>query len=131
MNNQLQLIGYVGKDDPETKVFPSGKKLTRFSMAVKDFSNKEDDAEPLWIDCEAWNGTGERVAAVVTAGREISVYGRLAKSEYTTTDKEGITVRVSKPVLKLLNFHLHGAKPKEKAKAKTKTKSKVKASSEE
>lgn len=110
MNNQLMLFGHVGQT-PEVKAFTSGHKVTKFSVAVKDFSNKAEDAKPLWIDVEAWDTVGDRVVSAITPGREIAVTGRLAINEYQTTDGDGISVRVSKPILKLNSFYLAGPKP--------------------
>jgi single-stranded DNA-binding protein len=118
-NNQLNLIGHTGKDQPEVKVFTSGHKVTKFSMAVKDFSNKDPEAKPLWIDVEAWDKVGDRVVAAVTPGREIAATGRLAIAEYNTTDKDGISMKVMKPILKLSSFYLAGPAPKSKKKSDT------------
>jgi single-stranded DNA-binding protein len=115
--NQLNLLGHTGKDKPEVKVFTSGHKVTKFSMAVKDFSNKDPEAKPLWIEVEAWDKVGDRVVASVTPGREIAATGRLAIAEYNTTDKDGISIKVTKPILKLNTFHLCGPAPKSKKKA--------------
>jgi len=110
MNNQLILVGHVGQK-PETKAFASGSKVTKFSVAVKEFSNKDESDKPLWIDVEAWNGVGDRVVASVIEGREILVSGRLAVNVYDAVAKDGTPMKMSKPVLKLGSFHLAGPKP--------------------
>ncbi|MBS1993473.1 MAG: single-stranded DNA-binding protein [Cyanobacteria bacterium SZAS LIN-3] len=115
MNNSLTLVGMVG-GDPETRTFPSGSKVTKFSVAVKEFSSTEKEPKDMWIDVEAWNGVGERVLAAVTKGREIVVDGRLAISEYDSQAKDGTALKVSKPVLKLGSFYLTAFRPKGKAK---------------
>jgi len=109
MNNQLNLVGRVGKE-PQLRTFDSGAKVAKFSVGVKEYTGKEKPPT-LWFDVEAWNGLSDRVMAAVGSGRDISVSGRLAISEYGTTDVDGNPVRVSKPVVKLVTFHLIGAKP--------------------
>ena len=56
------------------------------------------------------NGLGERVTQTITKGREVLLTGRLAINTYTT-EKDGKTVEMHKPVMKLTSFHLCGPKP--------------------
>ncbi len=64
----------------------------------------------MWIDVDAWNGVGERVSKTVTKGREVVVVGRLAISSYSK-EINGVTVQMTKPIIKLTSFHLCGPKP--------------------
>lgn len=107
MNNQITLIGHVGQT-PVSKLFgDTGNKVVKFSLSVKDYSSKSED---MWIDVDAWNGIGDRVLATVTKGREVVVMGRLALSTYSK-EENGVTVQMTKPVVKLTAFHLCGKKP--------------------
>ena len=109
MNNQITVIGHVGQD-PISKLFgDTGNKVVKFSVAVKEYSANKEKTD-LWIDVDAWNELGERVLSIVTEGREVLVTGRLAISTYAK-EVDGITVQVSKPVIKLTSFHLCGRKP--------------------
>ena len=107
MNNQLTLIGHVGQTPKAVSFGDTGNKVAKFSIAVKEFSNKEEST--LWIDVDAWNGNGERVLKSVTKGREVVVTGRLALETFNS--KEDPNHTITKPVIKLLSFHLCGRKP--------------------
>lgn len=109
MNNQVNLIGYVGAD-PEIKIFDSGVKLAKFSVAVKEMPGTDKETT-LWVQVEAWKDVADRVQKAITRGREVQVTGRLAVSTYTSKRKDGTEVEVERPVLKLIGFHLCGKKP--------------------
>ena len=107
MNNSITLVGFVGKD-PEIIHFTNSK-VAKFSLAVKEYAGKNEQEKTLWIDVDAWNDLAERVAKSVKKGREVIVQGRLALSAF---DKQldGGTVRVTKPIVKLMSFHMCGRK---------------------
>ena len=110
MNNQITLVGHVGKD-PVTKSFgDTGNKVVKFSVAVKEFSSNTDEDKTMWIDVDAWNGLGERALKTITKGREVVVNGRLAISSYPK-EVNGTKVQMTKPIIKLSSFHLCGKKP--------------------
>jgi len=110
MNNQITVVGHVGQK-PTTKVFgDTGNKVVKFSVSVKEFSPNRDEERTLWIDVDAWNGLGERVLKTITKGREVVIMGRLALSTYAK-EEDGVTVQITKPVIKLTSFHLCGPKP--------------------
>lgn len=115
MNNCLTMVGYVGQK-PEVRNFATGNKLVKFSIGVKEFSSTDEEQKTLWIDVEAWNGMGDRIAAAVTKGREIAVTGRLGLNSYLKDGDDGQQVEVTKPILKLSGFHLCGRKPKKETK---------------
>ena len=102
----VTIVGNVGQD-PTTKAFTSGKKVTKFSVAVREYTSSEEQPQTMWLDVQAWNGLGEKVAAHVTKGREIVVQGRLALDQYKDKDGHDVT----KPVINLNGFHLCGKKP--------------------
>jgi single-strand DNA-binding protein len=108
MNNQITIVGHVGQN-PKAVTFPSGKSVVKFSVAVKEFSNANEEPTTLWLDVDAWNGYGERVLKSITKGREVVVTGRLAVETFTSTDDPNHTI--TKPVIKLISFHLCGKKP--------------------
>lgn len=110
MNNQITVIGHVGQT-PVSKLFAdTGNKVVKFSVGVTDYYSKSEEDKTMWIDVDAWNGLGERILATVTKGREVTVTGRLAFSNYTK-DVNGVSVKMMKPVIKLTGYHLHGKKP--------------------
>ena len=104
MNNSIFLVGRVGQT-PVLHTFTSGKKLAKFSLAVKELSS-EDQEKTLWIDVEAWNGISERVLSAITVGREVVLQGRLAVNSYIND----AGAQVTRPVVRLASFHLCGRK---------------------
>lgn len=107
MNNTINLVGNVG-NDPVVTTFESGSKVARFSLAVKEFGG-DNQVKTMWIDVEAWGQNADRIIDVIKKGREVAVMGRLAINTY---DKQvgGQTVKMTKPVVKLLGFHACGRK---------------------
>lgn len=110
MNNTVVLIGYVGQNPHSISFGDTGNKVVKFSVAVKEFSANTDENKTLWIDCDAWNGIGDRVLKTITKGREVVVHGRLALSTFNK-EVNGVKVEMTKPVIKLTSFHLCGRKP--------------------
>lgn len=115
MNNTVFVVGHVGKN-PEVKVFDTGKKLAKFSVAVKEYSPNLEEPVTLWFDVDAWENLAERVQKTITKGREVVLTGRLSTSTYTK-EKDGIKMQITKPVIKLTSFHLCGKKPVAKEEA--------------
>ena len=109
MNNFVSLVGHVGKN-PSVKVFDTGKKLAKFSIAVKEYSPNLQEPTTLWFDVDAWEGLAERVQKNITKGREVVLSGRLSTSTYTK-EVNGIKMQITKPVIKLTSFFLCGKKP--------------------
>lgn len=78
MNNNLTIIGHVGKD-PVAKTFSdTGNRVVKFSVAVKEYSPNTDEQKTLWFEVDAWNGLGDRVLQYITKGREVVLNGRVA-----------------------------------------------------
>jgi single-strand DNA-binding protein len=110
--NSITIVGHVG-NDPQSKTFEdTGNQVVRFSLAVREYSPNADKAKPLWIEVDAWNEVADRVLKAITKGREVAIQGRLAINTYTKELKGGATVQMTKPVIKLTNFHLCGPKPR-------------------
>jgi single-strand DNA-binding protein len=117
--NRVTLLGYVGKD-PETKVIPSGTKVSNFSIATdesyldKKTNQKIDKSE--WHNLVAWAGTAEIAEKYVRKGSKLYVEGHLqtrswdgqdGKKNYRTEividqlillgDKNGAAARTAQP----------------------------------
>lgn len=112
MNNQITLVGHVGQAPKLTSFSDTGNRLVKFSLAVKEFSSNTEEETTMWLDVDAWNGLGDRVLDMVTKGREVVIVGRLALSQFNK-EIEGVSVPMTKPVIKLTSFHLCGKKPAE------------------
>lgn len=114
MNNQVTLVGHIGQDPTAYPFGDDGKQVVKFSIAVREYSPNTDEEKTLWFDVDAWNGLGDRVMKAVTKGREVVLIGRLSLNTYSK-EISGVTVQVTKPVIKLSSFHLCGRKPEVKA----------------
>jgi len=110
MNNSVTIVGHVGQAPHSVSFGDTGNKVVKFSVAVKEFSSKDEEDKTMWIDVDAWNGLGERVLKTITKGREVVVCGRLALSTFHK-EVNGVKVQMTKPVIKLTSFHLCGKKP--------------------
>jgi single-strand DNA-binding protein len=110
MNNSITIVGHVGQAPHSVSFGDTGNKVVKFSVAVKEFTQKGEEDKTMWIDVDAWNGLGERVLEHITKGREVVVQGRLAISIYNK-EVNGVKVQMTKPLIKLTSFHLCGKKP--------------------
>ena len=83
--NKVQLIGNLGAD-PEMRYTPSGKPVTKFSLAV-NYSWKGQDGEQKtqteWINIEAWNRLAEICNQYLHKGSLVYIEGRLKTDKYT------------------------------------------------
>ncbi len=84
LKNKVQLIGNLGID-PEIKVFESGKKLARLSLATTDSyrNNKGDRVEQTqWHNLVAWGKTAEIAEKYLHKGSELIVEGKITYKSY-------------------------------------------------
>ena len=65
--------------DPELKQTPQGVSVTSFSITVNR-RGKEQQAD--FINCVAWNKTGEFVSKYFKKGQQVAVVGRLQTRTY-------------------------------------------------
>lgn len=80
--NQVIIMGRLTRD-PEQRTTPSGKSVTRFSVAV-DRQGSDDAAD--FFDVTAWEKLGELVTQYLSKGRRVLVQGRLRQDSWD--DKE-------------------------------------------
>lgn len=71
--------GIIG--EPKVIEFSSGKKVTRFGLALR--KNLTDDA--TWLDCEAWAELGEEIS-LMTKGTKLLVIGSVKTTKGTERD---------------------------------------------
>ncbi len=81
--NTVTVSGNITRD-PEVKVFPSGKKITTFSIAVNRRVGEEEFVS--YYDINAWEKLGENCASL-PKGARVLVSGRLEQRSWE--DKEG------------------------------------------
>lgn len=95
MLNHIIIMGRLTKD-PELRRTNSGKAVASFTLAVdRDFS-QGDQKETDFIDCVAWNKTGEFVDKYFFKGSMIVVAGRLQIRSWN--DKDGNKRRTAEVV---------------------------------
>jgi single-strand DNA-binding protein len=87
--NKIVLIGNLGRD-PEMTSTPSGKAVTKFSLAVsrryKD-PDGERKEETTWFNIVAWERLGETCNQYLRKGSKALIEGRMTSRDYT--DKDG------------------------------------------
>ncbi len=89
LRNKVQLIGNLGAD-PEIKLFDSGKKNARLSLATKDSYNnaKGDKVEQThWHNLILWGKTAEIAEKYLHKGSELAIEGKITYRSYD--DKNG------------------------------------------
>ncbi len=83
--NRISLIGFIGQD-PESKVTPTGKTVTRFSLATKDTwkdAQGQRKEETTWHTIIVWGKKAEFVAKYLKSGSHVEVEGPYKSREYT------------------------------------------------
>ena len=78
--NNVTLMGRLTKE-PELKTTASGKNICSFTLAVTGFGDKTN-----FIDCKAWEKTGELVSKYVGKGQRLLVIGELEQESW---EKDG------------------------------------------
>lgn len=88
MKNQVQLSGRLGAN-PEVKIFESGKRMLRFTLAVPEFRRTADGQrvyDVQWHSVVMWEPLVDAAAEVLHKGSRVNIDGRLKKRSYTTAD---------------------------------------------
>lgn len=84
MMNRVIMIGRLTKD-PELRYLPSsGTACTSFSLAVKEFRNKQEVTQ--FFRCVAFGKIGENLAQYQTKGNLIAIEGKLSNGSYEAKD---------------------------------------------
>jgi single-strand DNA-binding protein len=78
--NTIQIVGHLGRD-PESRFTPSGKKLTKFSVAVNEYAGKDEEGNrkesTTWFNVETWGLLADTCANHLYKGRQVLVEGRM------------------------------------------------------
>lgn len=97
MSYDQNLVALTGRltRDPESTTTQGGKTVAKFTLAV---GTGKDSA--AFIDCEAWEKTGELIAKHMHKGEALTVHGSLIQQNWndkTTGDKRSkLLVRVDR-----------------------------------
>jgi len=93
MLNNIMLIGNLGRD-PEMSYTPSGKAITKFSLAVsrrtRDRESGERREETQWFNIVAWDQLAETCTQYLHKGSKVYLEGRMTSRKYT--NKDGVEV---------------------------------------
>lgn len=101
MLNKVILIGRLTKD-PELRYTPSGTAVTKFTLAVNRFRNKQGERDADFIDIVVWQRQAEVVANYLGKGRLVAVEGRLQIRSYD--DSQGIRRKAAEVVANSVRF---------------------------
>lgn len=89
--------------DPLLKTSPSGKSVTKFTLAVEqDFKNQNGEKGCDFINMVAFNKTAELISEYFTKGRMMVASGKLSVRKYT--DNESTTRYTSEVVVNEVYF---------------------------
>lgn len=83
--------------EPELKSTQSGKQVASFSVAINEGKDKT-----LFINCVAWEKTGELIAQYCQKGDRFSGSGKLSIRKYD--DKDGVTKYVTEIIVHEFDF---------------------------
>lgn len=90
LRNKVSLIGNLGAD-PEVKVFDSGKKKVRLTLATHDnYKNASGEKveDTQWHNLIAWGKTAEIAEKYLHKGSELAVEGKLIYRSYEDNNGE-------------------------------------------
>lgn len=98
IKNNVQLIGYVGKD-PEMVSLNSDKRMIKMSVATSDRFQKNGEwkSETQWHTVIAWGKTADYIHQYVKKGNEVALIGKLNYRSYE--NKQGLTQTVTEVVV--------------------------------
>lgn len=82
---------------PETRSTQSGKSVVSFSVAINEGKDKTE-----FVNCIAWEKTGELIAQYCKKGDRLSGSGRLQTRKYD--DSNGVTKYVTEVVVTQFDF---------------------------
>src|SRR3954469_14510777 len=80
MINQVTLIGNLGAD-PESRTTTSGKAVTNFRMATKNYNDTSE-----WHSIVAFDKLAEIAGKYLTKGKQVYVQGRIQTRQFENKD---------------------------------------------
>lgn len=109
--NQCTFTGNLGRD-PEMNYTPTGKAVTKTSIAVT--TGYGDKATTMWLNLVAWEKLAENMNNFLSKGKKVLVTGQLSMRKYT--DKSGgerVAVELTVKDFEMLSPKDTAAKPTE------------------
>jgi single-strand DNA-binding protein len=103
--NRVQLIGRLGID-PESRITPTGKKVTTYRMAVNQRRKGQDgDVKEYttWVNIEAWGRLAEICQEYLHKGSLIYLEGRLQTDQYEDKGETKYYTKVVAQTMQMLD----------------------------
>ncbi|KPU42180.1 single-stranded DNA-binding protein A [Oxobacter pfennigii] len=86
--NKVFLIGRLTQD-PELRFTPSGKAVTRFTLAVnRNFKDSNGEKKADFISIVVWGKLADNVANYLIKGRQAAVSGRIETRSYEDSNRQ-------------------------------------------
>jgi single-strand DNA-binding protein len=99
----IQIAGHLGAD-PETRISPSGLKVTTLRIATNVYQNGKD--ETVWWRVTLWGTEFDKIMPYIKKGTALFVVGEMSKPEIYN-DREGrpqISLNLTARLLRLSPF---------------------------
>jgi single-strand DNA-binding protein len=87
--NQVNIIGRLGSD-VELRYTPTGKAVSRLSVAVNERYNQNEKV--YWLTVICWNGLAESTSSYLHKGSRVAVSGRITTRSFESKEGEPRTV---------------------------------------
>ena len=90
LRNRVQLIGNLGTD-PEIKIFDSGKKKVKLSLATSEsYKNAEGEKveQTQWHTIIGWGRTADVAEKYLKKGSEVAIDGKIQYRNYQDNNGE-------------------------------------------
>ena len=87
----MTIVGRIGRVDEET-ITPTGKSLTKFSVAVSGWDREAREETTTWYECSAWEKDSSIVQDNVKVGQLVYVTGRHSVYSGTSGDKQQLNI---------------------------------------
>lgn len=102
----VQIAGNLGRD-PETRVTPTGLKVTNFTVAVNQRRGKDKEEVTIWVKVVVWGDRFDKMLSFLKKGSSVIVTGRM-NPPTTYVDKEGRTQYSLEITAEMLDFSPFG-----------------------
>ncbi len=111
--NKVMIIGHLGRD-PEMRYTPSGRPMTKFSVATSRSWTAPDGerrSETEWFNIVSWGRLAEICNQYLNKGNQVYVEGRLQTRRWQDADgnRKSMTEVVANEMLILGNSHSKAA----------------------
>jgi single-strand DNA-binding protein len=87
--NLVSIIGRLGAD-VELRYTPTGKAVSRLSVAVNERYNQNEKV--YWLTVICWNGLAESTSSYLHKGSRVAISGRITTRSFETKDGESKVV---------------------------------------